>query len=91
MTEVVVARAARTPDAASKGIPANVVVPGYIGTKMVMAVPENVLNEFIILAIPVGRLGQVEGIARYVTFLASDEAGFFTGSTPTANGGRYMS
>ena len=91
MTEVVVAGAARTPEGASKGITANVVAPNYIGTEMVMAVHEKILNEVIIPAIPVGRLGQVEEIERYVTFLASDEAGFINGSTLTANSGRYMS
>jgi len=60
MTEVVVARAARTPKGASEGITANVVAPGYIATEMVMAVPEKILNEVIILAIPVGRLGRLK-------------------------------
>ena len=91
MTEVFVARAARTPEGVSEGMAANAVAPGYIGTEMVMAVPEKILNGVIILATIVGRLGQVEEVARYATLLASDEAGFFTGSTPTANGGRYMS
>jgi len=77
-------------ETASKGITVNAVAPGYIGTEMVMAVPEKVLNEVIIPAIPAGRLGQVEEIARCVTFLASDESGFITGSTITANGGQYM-
>ena len=72
MTEVVVARAARIREGASVGITADVVAPGYIGTEMVMVVPEKILNEVIIPAILVGRLGQVEGNARYVTFLASD-------------------
>ena len=72
ITEVVVARAARIREGASAGITADVVAPGYIGTEMVMAVPEKILNEVIISAILVGRLGQVEGNARYVTFLGSD-------------------
>ena len=91
MTEVVVARGTRTPEGASEGMSATLVAPGYIGTEMIMAVPEKILNEVIILATIVGRLGQVEEVARYVIFLASDEVGFFTSSTPTANGGRYMS
>lgn len=77
-------------ETASKGITVNAIAPGYIATEMVMAVPEKVLNEVIIPQIPAGRLGQAEEIARCVTFLASDEAGFITGSTMTANGGQYM-
>jgi len=77
-------------ETAAKGITANVVAPGYIGTEMVMAVPEKVLNEVIIPQIPVGRLGEASEIARCVNFLAADEAGFITGSTLSANGGQYM-
>jgi acetoacetyl-CoA reductase len=58
---------------------------------MVRAVPENVLKEKILPLIPVGRLGEPEEIARCVVFLASDEAGFVTGSTLSANGGQLMS
>jgi acetoacetyl-CoA reductase len=75
---------------ASKGITVNAVAPGYIATEMVKAVPEDVLNSKIIPQIPVGRLGEPEEIARCVAFLASDDAGFITGSTLTANGGQYM-
>ena len=57
---------------------------------MVMAVPEDVLKEKILPLIPVGRLGEPDEIGRCVAFLASDEAGFITGSTLTANGGQYM-
>ena len=77
-------------ETAAKGITVNVVSPGYIGTEMVMAVPEKVLNEVIIPQIPVGRLGEASEIARCVNFLAADEAGFITGSTLSANGGQYM-
>ncbi|MEM8743626.1 MAG: beta-ketoacyl-ACP reductase [Pseudomonadota bacterium] len=75
---------------AFKGITVNSICPGYIGTEMVRAVPEDVLNEKIIPLIPVGRLGEPEEIARCVVFLASDDAGFITGSTLSANGGQYM-
>ena len=75
---------------AFKGITVNAVAPGYIGTEMVRAVPEDVLNSKIIPQIPVGRLGEPEEIARCVVFLAADDAGFITGSTLTANGGQYM-
>ncbi len=76
-------------EGAAKGITVNVICPGYIATDMVMAVPEKV-RESIIAGIPVGRLGEPEEIARCVAFLASDEAGFITGSTLTANGGQYL-
>jgi acetoacetyl-CoA reductase len=74
---------------ANKGVTCNVIAPGYIRTDMVAAVPENVLQK-IVAQIPVGRLGEAEEIARCVVFLASDEAGFVTGSTLTANGGQYL-
>jgi acetoacetyl-CoA reductase len=75
---------------ASKGITANVVAPGYIGTEMVKAVPEEVLKTKILPLIPVGRLGEPEEIAAAVVYLAADNAGFMTGSTFTINGGQYM-
>ena len=75
---------------AAKGITVNVVAPGYIGTEMVRAVPEDVLKSKILPLIPVGRLGEPEEIGRCVAFLASEEAGFITGSTLAANGGQYM-
>ena len=77
-------------EGAAKNITVNAICPGYIGTEMVLAVPEKVLNERIIPQIPVGRLGEPEEIARCVTFLASDDAGFITGSTLTANGGQFF-
>jgi len=75
---------------ANKGITVNAVAPGYIGTEMVRAVPEEVLKSKILPLIPVGRLGEPEEVARCVVFLAGDEAGFITGSTLTVNGGQYM-
>ena len=76
-------------EGARAGITANAICPGYIATEMVMAVPEKV-RESIIGQIPAGRLGEPEEIARCVAFLASDDAGFVTGSTITANGGQYI-
>ncbi|WP_066702547.1 acetoacetyl-CoA reductase [Celeribacter ethanolicus] len=76
-------------EGARAGITVNVICPGYVATEMVMAVPEKV-REAIIATIPVGRLGEPEDIARCVVFLASDDAGFVTGSTITANGGQYL-
>ncbi len=77
-------------EGARAGITVNVICPGYIGTEMVMAIDEKVLNERIIPQIPVGRLGTPEEIARCVVFLASDDAGFITGSTISANGGQFF-
>jgi acetoacetyl-CoA reductase len=77
-------------EGARAGITVNVIAPGYIGTEMVMAIDEKVLNERIIPQIPVGRLGTPAEIGRCVVFLASDEAGFITGSTISANGGQYF-
>ncbi len=76
-------------EGAFKGVTVNAICPGYIGTDMVMAVPEKV-RESIVAQIPVGRLGTPEEIARCVVFLASDDAGFITGSTITANGGQFV-
>ena len=77
-------------EGARNGITVNAICPGYIGTEMVRAVDEKVLDERILPQIPVGRLGEPEEIARCVVFLASDDAGFITGSTLTANGGQYL-
>ncbi|MDN5925920.1 MAG: acetoacetyl-CoA reductase [Hyphomicrobiales bacterium] len=76
-------------EGARAGITVNAICPGYIATDMVMAVPEKV-RESIIAQIPTGRLGEAVEIGRCVVFLASDDAGFITGSTITANGGQYF-
>jgi acetoacetyl-CoA reductase len=77
-------------EGAAKGITVNAICPGYIATDMVKAVPQDVIDKRILPLIPVGRLGEPEEIARAVVFLASDHAGFITGSTLSANGGQYM-
>lgn len=77
-------------EGAAKGITANTICPGYIGTEMVQAIDPEILKTKIIPQIPVGRLGTPEEIARCVVFLASDDAGFITGSTLSANGGQYF-
>ena len=76
-------------EVARKGVTVNTVSPGYIGTEMVLAVREDILEK-IIAQIPVGRLGRPEEIAGLVAFLASDDAGFITGSTLSVNGGQHM-
>ncbi len=77
-------------EGARKGITVNAICPGYIATEMVLAVPQEVLEKSVLPQIATGRLGEPEEIARCVVFLASDDAGFITGSTITANGGQYM-
>ena len=75
----------------SKGITVNAICPGYIATEMVMAVPQGRAGEDRSCRRSRSRrLGEPEEIARCVVFLASDDAGFITGSTLTANGGQYM-
>ncbi|MCC5827189.1 acetoacetyl-CoA reductase [Alkalimonas sp.] len=75
---------------ARKGITVNAICPGYIATDMVNAMPAEIVNEKIVPHILVGRLGQPDEIARCALFLASDDAGYITGSTISVNGGQYM-
>ncbi|TYB91230.1 acetoacetyl-CoA reductase [Oceaniovalibus sp. ACAM 378] len=77
-------------EGARVGITVNAICPGYIGTEMVLAIDEKVLNEKIIPQIPVGRLGEPSEIARCVVFLAADDAGFISGSTVSANGAQFF-
>lgn len=77
-------------EGAKLGITVNAVCPGYIDTDMVRVVDPKIIAEKIVPQIPVGRLGTAEEIARCVVFLVSEEAGFITGSTLSANGGMYM-
>src|ERR1700743_1691486 len=76
-------------ESAKGGITVNVICPGYINTEMVQAVPKEVLEKNVIPMIPVNRLGEPEEIARAVVFLASDDAGYTTGSPLTIKGGQY--
>jgi acetoacetyl-CoA reductase len=76
-------------EVASKGVTVNTISPGYIATSMIMEVPEEI-REGIRKGIPVGRFGKPEDIARIVSFLAHEDAGFITGTNVSANGGQYM-
>ncbi|MEL1263799.1 acetoacetyl-CoA reductase [Pseudoxanthomonas putridarboris] len=76
-------------EVAKKGVTVNTVSPGYLATRMVTAVPQEVL-ERIVAGIPVGRLGEPEEIAELVAFIASDAAAFMTGSNVSMNGGQHM-
>jgi acetoacetyl-CoA reductase len=77
-------------EGARSGITVNTICPGYIATEMVKAINPEVVAKNILPQIPVGRLGEPHEIARTVVFLASDDAGFITGSTISANGGQSM-
>lgn len=76
-------------ESAAKGITVNAIAPGYIKTDMVEKMPADILSK-ITAQVPVGRLGEPEDIARVAVFLASDEAGYITGSTLSINGGLYF-
>src|SRR5262249_49832737 len=77
-------------ESAKSGATVNAICPGYIATETVKSVAQHVWEKSILPHIPLGRLGEPEEIARCVVFLASDDAGFITGSTLTANGGQYL-
>ncbi|RDI99669.1 acetoacetyl-CoA reductase [Dyella solisilvae] len=77
-------------ETARKGITVNTVSPGYCDTALVAAVSADVRAQ-IIADIPVGRLGSAGDIARAVTFLAADDAGYITGANLPVNGGYFMS
>jgi len=76
-------------ESASHGITVNAIAPGYVDTPMVAGVPDDILQK-LLATVPAGRLGRPDEIARAITFLAGDEAGFITGATLSINGGRYM-
>jgi acetoacetyl-CoA reductase len=77
-------------EVAKKGVTVNTISPGYIGTKMVTAIREDILNDKIIPQIPVGRLGKPEEVAGLIIYLASEEAAFVTGANISINGGQHM-
>ena len=77
-------------EVARKGVTVNTISPGYIGTKMVQAIPKEVLDTKIIPQIPIGRLGKPEEVAGLVAYLCSDEAAFVTGANIAINGGQHM-
>ena len=77
-------------EVARKGVTVNTISPGYIGTKMVTAIPKDVLESKILPQIPMGRLGKPEEVAGLVAYLASEEAAFVTGANIAINGGQHM-
>ena len=77
-------------EVARKGVTVNTISPGYIGTKMVTAIPKEVLDSKILPQIPLGRLGEPDEIAGLIIYLCSDEAAFVTGANIAINGGQHM-
>ena len=77
-------------EVARKGVTVNTVSPGYIGTKMVLAVPKDVMDTKILPQIPVGRIGTPDEVAALVAYLCTDDAAFMTGANLAINGGQHM-
>jgi acetoacetyl-CoA reductase len=77
-------------EVAKKGVTVNTISPGYIGTKMVTAIPKEILESKILPQIPVGRLGKPEEIAGLIIYLCSEEAAFVNGANIAINGGQHM-
>ncbi|OIR00866.1 acetoacetyl-CoA reductase [mine drainage metagenome] len=77
-------------EVAKKGVTVNTISPGYIGTQMVMAIPQEVLESKILPQIPMSRLGKPKEVAGLVAYLSSDEAAFVTGANISINGGQHM-
>jgi acetoacetyl-CoA reductase len=77
-------------EVARKGVTVNTISPGYIGTKMVTAIPKEVLDAKILPQIPLGRLGKPEEVAGLIIYLCSEEAAFVTGANIAINGGQHM-
>ncbi len=77
-------------EVAKKGVTVNTISPGYLATKMVTAVPQEILETKVIPQIPVGRLGKPEEVAGLVAYLCSDDAAFITGANIAINGGQHM-
>jgi len=74
---------------AKRGVTANVVAPGYIETEMTAALPAD-RQEAYRQAIPAGRFGTVEEVARVVRFLAGPDAGYISGAVVPVDGGLGM-
>ncbi len=77
-------------EVAKKNVTINTISPGYIGTKMVTAIPKEILDSKILPQIPVGRLGKPDEVAGLIIYLCSEEAAFVTGANISINGGLHM-
>jgi 3-oxoacyl-[acyl-carrier protein] reductase len=73
---------------AGRGITVNAVAPGFIESDMTDKLPEKVRAEYL-AAIPAGRFGKPEEVAKLVAFLASDDAAYINGQTIVIDGGLY--
>jgi len=76
-------------EVASRGITVNVVAPGFIATPMTDVLDDS-QKDGLLTRVPMGRLGNADEIAAAVLYLASDEAGYVTGTTMHVNGGMAM-
>ena len=76
-------------EVASRGITCNLIAPGFISTPMTDKLSDD-QKKNIVENIPVNRLGKVDDISNGCVYLASDEAGFITGTTLHINGGMSM-
>ncbi|MFA7269167.1 MAG: acetoacetyl-CoA reductase [Sterolibacterium sp.] len=77
-------------EVAKQGVTVNTISPGYIGTRMVTAIPKEVLDSKILPQIPMSRLGKPEEVAGLVAYLSSEEAAFVNGANISINGGQHM-
>jgi acetoacetyl-CoA reductase len=77
-------------EVARKNVTVNTISPGYIGTKMVTAIPKEILDTKILPQIPVNRLGKPDEVAGLIIYLCSEEAAFVTGANISINGGQHM-
>ncbi len=71
---------------AANGIRVNTIVPGPTNTPMMADIPDDWMQSML-KAIPLGRMGETDEIARVAAFLASDDAAFITGQNLAVNGG----
>ncbi len=77
-------------EVARKGVTVNTVSPGYLATKMVTAVPQDIMENKILPQIPMGRLGKPDEVAGLIAFLCSEDAAYVTGANIAINGGQHM-
>ena len=77
-------------EVAKKGVTVNTISPGYIGTRMVTAIPKEILDSKILPQIPIGRLGKPDEVAGLIIYLCSEEAAFVNGANIAINGGQHM-
>lgn len=74
----------------AQGVTANTVAPGLVATEMIANELDTPAGREKVRSIPIGRIASVDEIARVVSFLASDDAGYITGQTINVNGGMYL-